>query len=118
MDDGFLWGRGTIDMKNMAAMELTAMLLLHRHGAKLKRDLIFAAVADEEAGCQFGSMFLADQHPELIRGEYAISETGGFTLHTGGKRFYPTRRDSLTIEPASSINSYERRQLISRSPGH
>jgi len=89
--DGYLWGRGTIDMKNMAAMEVTAMLLLHRRGAKLKRDVIFAGVADEEAGCEFGSLFLAREHPELIRGEYAISEIGGFTQHVAGRRFYPVQ---------------------------
>jgi len=89
--DGFLWGRGAIDMKNMAAMELMAVLLLKRHGARLKRDLIFAAVADEEAGCALGSLWLAEHHPELIRGEYAISEIGGFTMHAGGKRFYPVQ---------------------------
>jgi acetylornithine deacetylase/succinyl-diaminopimelate desuccinylase-like protein len=89
--DGFLWGRGTIDMKNMAAMEVTTMLLLHRLGADLKRDVIFAGVADEEAGCEFGSLYLARNHPELIRGEYAISEIGGFTQHVGGVRFYPVQ---------------------------
>ncbi len=89
--DGFLWGRGTIDMKNMAAMEVTAMLLLHRQGAKLTRDVIFAGVADEEAGCEFGSLWLARNHPELIRGEYAISEIGGFTQHVGGRKFYPVQ---------------------------
>ncbi len=89
--DGFIYGRGAIDMKNMAAMEVMALLLLKRHGAALKRDLIFAGVADEEAGCTYGSLWLAKEHPELIRGEYAISEIGGFTLHTGGKRFYPVQ---------------------------
>jgi acetylornithine deacetylase/succinyl-diaminopimelate desuccinylase-like protein len=89
--DGFLWGRGTIDMKNMAAMEVTAMLLLQRHDAKLKRDVIFAGVADEEAGCEFGSLFLVREHPELIRAEYAISEIGGFTQHIGKQRFYPVQ---------------------------
>jgi len=89
--DGFIWGRGAIDMKNMAAMELITMLLLKRAGLPLRRDLIFSAVADEEAGCDFGSLWLAENHPELIRGEYAISEIGGFTLHAGGKRFYPVQ---------------------------
>jgi len=89
--DGFIWGRGAIDMKNMAAMEVAAMLQLKRSGLPLKRYLIFAAVADEEAGCEFGSLWLAENHPELIRGEYAISEIGGFTLHAGGKRFYPVQ---------------------------
>ncbi|MEE2829462.1 MAG: M20/M25/M40 family metallo-hydrolase [Myxococcota bacterium] len=89
--DGFIWGRGAIDMKNMAAMEVITMLLLKRAGLPLKRDLIFAAVADEEAGCEMGSLWLAEHHPELVRGEYAISEIGGFTLHAGGKRFYPVQ---------------------------
>jgi acetylornithine deacetylase/succinyl-diaminopimelate desuccinylase-like protein len=87
--DGWLWGRGTIDMKNMVAMSATLMCLLARRGHKLKRDLIFAGVADEEAGCEQGSLWLVEHHPEKIRAEYAISEIGGFTLHSGGKRFYP-----------------------------
>ncbi|MCA9490211.1 MAG: M20/M25/M40 family metallo-hydrolase [Myxococcales bacterium] len=89
--DGWLWGRGTIDMLNMVAMSAVVTLLLARKGARLKRDLIFAGVADEEAGCEQGSLWLARNHPELVRSEYAISEIGGFTLHSGGKRFYPVQ---------------------------
>lgn len=89
--DGWIWGRGAIDMKNMVAMELMTMLLLHRTGAKLRRDVIFAGVSDEEAGCTWGSLWLAENHPEKVRAEYAISEIGGFTLHSGGKRFYPVQ---------------------------
>lgn len=89
--EGWLWGRGAVDMKNMVALQITAMTLLARHGAKLKRDLIFAGVADEEAGCEHGSIWLARHHPEKVRAEYAISEIGGFTLHSGGKRFYPVQ---------------------------
>lgn len=89
--DGWLWGRGAVDMKNMVAMQATAMMLLARHGARLRRDLIFAGVADEEAGCEHGSIWLAQHHPEKVRAEYAISEIGGFTLHSGGKRFYPVQ---------------------------
>lgn len=89
--DGWIWGRGAIDMKNMVAMELMTVLLLHRAGVKLRRDILFAGVADEEAGCTWGSMWLADNHPEKVRAEYAISEIGGFTLHSGGKRFYPVQ---------------------------
>lgn len=87
--DGWLWGRGAIDMKNMVAMSATVLTLLARNGQKLKRDLIFAGVADEEAGCEAGSLWLVKNHPEKVRAEYAISEIGGFTLHSGGKRFYP-----------------------------
>ncbi|MBW1876717.1 MAG: M20/M25/M40 family metallo-hydrolase [Deltaproteobacteria bacterium] len=52
--DGCLWGRGAIDMKNMVAMSVAIMAQLAREGVKPKRDLIFAAVADEEAGCRAG----------------------------------------------------------------
>src|SRR4029079_18030508 len=48
--DGTVWGRGAVDMKNMVAMELAVMRALKRSGAELRRDVIFAAVADEEAG--------------------------------------------------------------------
>jgi acetylornithine deacetylase/succinyl-diaminopimelate desuccinylase-like protein len=87
--DGWLWGRGAIDMKNMVAMSATVLLLLARHGVRLRRDVIFAGVADEEAGCEHGSLWLVKNHPDKVRAEYAISEIGGFTLHSGGKRFYP-----------------------------
>lgn len=89
--DGCIWGRGAIDMKNMAAMEAMVMLLLKRHGCSLKRDLIFAGVADEEEGCELGSLWLVREHPELVRAEYAISEIGGFSLHVGEQCFYPVQ---------------------------
>lgn len=87
--DGFVWGRGTIDMKNMAAASLETMLLLKRSGIALDRDVIFAGVADEEAGSKHGSVFLAENHPELIRAEYVLTEVGGHTVHVGGHRLYP-----------------------------
>jgi acetylornithine deacetylase/succinyl-diaminopimelate desuccinylase-like protein len=87
--DGYLWGRGALDMKNMVAMSLTTLLLLHRQRVPLDRDVIFAAVADEEAGARHGSLFLVDRHPELVRAEYVLTEVGGHTLHVGNGRFYP-----------------------------
>lgn len=87
--DGCLWGRGAIDMKNMAAMSIAIMTRLAQEKRKLKRDLIFAAVADEEAGCDHGSRFLCENHPDLVRAEYAIGESGGYTLHLGGSIVYP-----------------------------
>lgn len=87
--DGYLFGRGTIDMKNMVAMELEIMLIAKRLGWNLKRDLIFAAVADEEAGCEMGSKFLAENHPEKVTAEYALGEIGGFSIEQRGTRFWP-----------------------------
>ncbi len=86
--DGFVWGRGALDMKYVAAMQLMTMLLLARERVPLARDVIFAATADEEAGGVFGIGFLVDQHLEKIRAEYAMTEFGGFPITIGGKRVY------------------------------
>jgi acetylornithine deacetylase/succinyl-diaminopimelate desuccinylase-like protein len=83
-----LWGRGAIDMKNMAAMCTAIMRRLAQTGP-LDRDIIFAAVADEEAGCDLGSRFLVEEHREKVEAEYAIGESGGFSLHLGDTTFYP-----------------------------
>jgi acetylornithine deacetylase/succinyl-diaminopimelate desuccinylase-like protein len=87
--DGFIWGRGAIDMKNMVVMCMWIMKLLARMGKRPKRPVIFAAVADEEAGCMYGSHWLVDNHPELIQAGSVVTEVGGFTLYLQGKRFYP-----------------------------
>lgn len=86
--DGCLWGRGAIDMKNMAAMSVALITRLAREGVRLERDLIFAGVADEEAGCRQGSLWLVEHHPDLVRAEYAIGEGGGFNVHLGGRSFF------------------------------
>jgi len=87
--DGFVWGRGAVDMKNMAAMSATVMRLLARSDVRLTRDVIFAAVADEETGCALGSEWLVDQHPDKVRAQEALGEVGGFPLAVGGRRVYP-----------------------------
>lgn len=87
--DGELYGRGAIDMKNMTAMALMAMLVAKRRNVPLERDLVFAAVADEEGGCTHGSRFLVERFPEWLESEYAVNELGGYTLHLNGRRFYP-----------------------------
>ena len=87
--EGCLWGRGAIDMKNMAAMCTAIMRRLAATRTVLARDVIFAAVADEEAGCDLGSRFLVEQHRSLVEAEYAIGESGGFSLHLGDTTFYP-----------------------------
>ncbi|MBI2338964.1 MAG: M20/M25/M40 family metallo-hydrolase, partial [Deltaproteobacteria bacterium] len=89
LKDGFIWGRGAVDMKQMTAMELMVFLAAKREGLSLKRDLIFAAVADEEAGCKWGSRWLVEKRPELIEAEYALNEVGGFSLHIDNHVFYP-----------------------------
>ena len=87
--DGYLWGRGAIDMKQMAVMSMLTLLRLKREGVRLERDVIFAGVADEEAGCDYGSKFLVDNHPDLVRAEYALGEAGAFTIYLNDKILYP-----------------------------
>ena len=87
--DGYLWGRGAIDMKHMAAMSAGVMARLKADGRTLDRDVIFTAVADEEAGCRRGSMFLVDEHPDKVRAELMLGEVGGFSLELFGTTFYP-----------------------------
>jgi acetylornithine deacetylase/succinyl-diaminopimelate desuccinylase-like protein len=87
--EGCVWGRGAIDMKAKGAMDLGLMLALGRAGAALNRDLVLAAVADEEAGSELGARFLVERHPELVRAGWVLNEAGGFTLHLGGRRYYP-----------------------------
>jgi acetylornithine deacetylase/succinyl-diaminopimelate desuccinylase-like protein len=86
--DGCLWGRGAIDMKNMAAMSVAIITRLAREGVRPQRDLIFAGVADEEAGCRHGSLWLCDNHTDLVRSEFAIGEGGGFNIQVAGKSFF------------------------------
>jgi acetylornithine deacetylase/succinyl-diaminopimelate desuccinylase-like protein len=89
--EGCLWGRGAIDMKNMAAMCTAIMRRLAATHTKLSRDVIFAAVADEEVGCDLGARFLVEQHRAKVEAEYAIGEAGGFSLHLGDTTFYPVQ---------------------------
>ena len=87
--DGCIWGRGSIDMKSKCATDLGLVLALSRASVAPGRDLILAAVADEEAGSELGARFLVERHPELVRAGYVLNETGGFTLFMGERRFYP-----------------------------
>lgn len=87
--DGYIWGRGAVDMKHHAAMTVTVMRALARSKTRLRRDVILALVADEETDCTWGSAWLVKNHPDLVRAEYALGEIGGFTLHADGHRFYP-----------------------------
>jgi acetylornithine deacetylase/succinyl-diaminopimelate desuccinylase-like protein len=89
--DGCIWGRGAIDMKNMVTMSLMTLILLKRHNVPLARDVIFAGVADEEAGSRLGALYLVEKHPDLVRAEYVLNEVGGHSLHVNDTRFYPVQ---------------------------
>ncbi len=84
--DGYLYGRGAIDMKSTGIMHLAAVLAIKRARVPLRRDLVFLATADEEAGSQHGARFVADKHRAWLAGaEYAISELGGIEARAGFK---------------------------------
>jgi acetylornithine deacetylase/succinyl-diaminopimelate desuccinylase-like protein len=88
--DGFIWGRGALDMKGGVAMMVAAFLRAHAEGLQPPGDIILAIVSDEEVGGDFGAKYLVQEHAELFKDvRYAIGEFGGFTLQIGKKRFYP-----------------------------
>ena len=87
--DGYIWGRGALDMKGGVAMMLDALIRAHREQTDLPGDVILALVTDEEAGGFTGAGWLADAHPERFDGaQYAIGEFGGFSKTYRGRKFY------------------------------
>ncbi|WP_243795107.1 M20/M25/M40 family metallo-hydrolase [Saccharopolyspora gloriosae] len=81
VQDGYVWGRGAVDMKDMLAMSLAVARRFKRDGITPKRDIVFAFLADEEAGGLQGAQWLADHRPELFEGcTEAISEVGGYSV--------------------------------------
>jgi acetylornithine deacetylase/succinyl-diaminopimelate desuccinylase-like protein len=79
--DGYVWGRGAVDMKDMDAMTLALIREWARTGKKPPRDIVLAFVSDEEAGGRLGAHYLVDNHPELFADcTEAISEVGGFSV--------------------------------------
>jgi acetylornithine deacetylase/succinyl-diaminopimelate desuccinylase-like protein len=78
--DGYLWGRGAIDMKDFDAMVLAVVRDWQRTGVRPPRDIVLAFTADEEAGGEYGAHFLVDRHRDLLDGcTEAIGEVGGFS---------------------------------------
>ncbi len=92
--DGAIWGRGAVDMKDMVAMELSVMLALAWSGGERRREVIFAAVADEEAGGTFGALHWVQTRPDLFGDALgrpaaaALNEVGGYSMTVGGRRVY------------------------------
>jgi len=110
--DGYVWGRGAVDMKDMDAMTLALVREWGRTGQRPPRDVVLAFVADEEAGGVKGARWLVDSHPELFDGcTEAVSEVGGFSV---------TVRDDLRlylVQTAEKGMAWLR--LVARGrPGH
>ena len=88
--DGFIWGRGAVDMKDMDAMILATVRMWQRTGYKPPRNILLVFFADEEAGSNYGSRWLVKHRPEIFDGySEAVSEVGGFSVTiTGEHRLY------------------------------
>ncbi len=89
--DGYIWGRGAVDMKDMDAMILAVARAWKRSGFIPDRNILIVFFADEEAGSEYGSRWLVKNRPELFAGySEAISEVGGFsvTLDTGDRLYF------------------------------
>ncbi len=99
--DGYVYGRGAVDMKAMVAMELGVVRLLaaearaagldpaHHPIPGLRRDVLFTCTADEEAGGLAGAKWVAEHRPAWLRAAGALNECGGVATTVAGRRFYP-----------------------------
>ena len=111
--DGYIWGRGALDMKGAVSMMISSVLRLAGDHAKPAGDIVLAIVSDEEAGGSEGAGFLVEKHRGLFAGiRHALGELGGFTQHIGGNRFYPIMvaekqscRVTLTVRGAGGHGS-------------
>lgn len=89
--DGFVWGRGALDMKCMTAMSAAVMKMYAQRGQQPNATLVMSATADEETGSHLGAEWLVKAHPELIRCDYALGEVGGISVTVAGRRVFPVQ---------------------------
>jgi acetylornithine deacetylase/succinyl-diaminopimelate desuccinylase-like protein len=99
--DGYIWGRGAVDMKGMVALELGVVERLAAEARDagldpardpipgLRRDVMFTCTADEEAGGHAGARWLAEHRPDWLQAAGALNECGGVSVTIAGKRLYP-----------------------------
>jgi acetylornithine deacetylase/succinyl-diaminopimelate desuccinylase-like protein len=89
VSDGYVWGRGAVDMKDFDAMLLSVVRARTRAGRLPERPVVLAFTADEEAGGHLGAEYLVTHHPDLLEGcTEAVGEVGGFSITVRGRRMY------------------------------
>jgi acetylornithine deacetylase/succinyl-diaminopimelate desuccinylase-like protein len=109
--DGYIWGRGAIDMKGTGISQLATFLSLHRDGKPLNRDVIFVASADEEAGGLYGAGWLLKNRPEVFEG-------AGILLNEGGGGRLSARGDTVfSVEVTQKVPVWLRMTAVD-TPGH
>jgi acetylornithine deacetylase/succinyl-diaminopimelate desuccinylase-like protein len=109
--DGYIWGRGAIDMKGPGITQLATFLALHRAGKPLNRDVVFVATADEEAGGLYGAGWLLEHHPEVFEG-------AGLLLNEGGSGRLTEDGDTVfSVEVTQKVPVWLRLTAVDK-PGH
>ncbi|MEJ8566101.1 M20/M25/M40 family metallo-hydrolase [Elongatibacter sediminis] len=108
--EGYLWGRGALDMKSTGISQLASFIRLHRAGLPLNRDVVLIATADEEAGGYYGAGWLLEHHPEIFEGAgILINEGGGGTDREG--------QLSFDVEVTQKVPVWLRLEAVD-TPGH
>ena len=88
--DGWVWGRGAVDMKGQVAAEVAAVTALAEEGWRPgSGELMVVITADEEAGATHGAKWLCEEHPEKVRCDYVVNEGGGHAFEFEGRAIYP-----------------------------
>ena len=108
--DGYLYGRGVIDMKGAGISHLVSFIRLHRENKKLNRDLVFIATADEEAGGLYGAGWMIENHPEVFEG-------AGYLINEGGSGLKIDTETVFSIEVTQKVPVWLR-LIATDEPGH
>src|SRR5438876_966382 len=111
VQDGYLWGRGALDMKGEAITQLLSLLTLKRAGVPLRRDVIFLATADEEIGGGVGAGWFVEHHPEVVQdAEFLLTEGCAIRpRHASSLAISPTTRCSVTPSRSRDFRAATRR---------
>lgn len=108
--DGEIWGRGAVDMLNLTASMTTVFRHLVTSGRRYPGDIVYFAVADEEAGGKYGAEPLVEGNWDALRCDYVLTEFGGIPLHT-------PKGSSILVTTAEKGIGW-RRLTVKGSPGH
>jgi acetylornithine deacetylase/succinyl-diaminopimelate desuccinylase-like protein len=108
--DGYLWGRGTLDMKGTGISQLATFVSLHRAGVPLNRDVVLVATADEEAGGFYGAGWLVENHPEIFAG-------AGLLINEGGNGEQSDKELLFNVEVTQKVPVWLRLKAVD-TPGH
>jgi acetylornithine deacetylase/succinyl-diaminopimelate desuccinylase-like protein len=108
--DGYLWGRGTLDMKGTGISQLATFISLKRAGVPLNRDVVLVATADEEAGGFYGAGWLVENHPEIFEG-------AGLLINEGGNGEQSDKELLFNVEVTQKVPVWLRFKAVD-TPGH